>query len=148
MDSIIPIYQDVKPTAKAPPRGTLADLLASIIAALAGATALGYSVLFFTRFLENDTHLWGIISAFILCFGVGAFGFVPAALTAFIGFRAHKKGTVFKETLWALFLILPWLGLSFILVFISDLAKIYAISLFATTALLTIWAGISILRLR
>jgi len=115
---------------------------------LAGATALGYSVLFFTRFLENDTHLWGIISAFILCFGVGAFGFVPAGLTAFIGLRAHKKGTVLKETLWALFLILPWLGLSFILVFISDLAKIYALSLFATTALLTIWVGISILRLR
>jgi len=152
MERIVPIYDDVyEPLSRdeiPAARGTLADLLASMISALASLTALGYSILFFTRFLENDSHLWGIIAAFILCFGVGAFGFVPAGFNALIAFRAYKNGAKVKELLWALGLILPWACLSAVLVFISDLPKIYALVVFVTAILLLAWAVISLLKAR
>jgi len=125
MERIVPIYDAKESVEKSAYRGTLADLLAGLISALAGAIAFGYSVLFFTRFLENDSHLWGVISAFILCFGVGAFGFVPAALNA-----------------------VPWFLFSLILVFVSDLPKIYAIPILLTAALFLFWALVSLWRSR
>lgn len=128
------------------PGGTLADLLASILAGLAGLSALGYSVLFFTRFLENDTHLWGIFSAFILCFGLGAFAYIPAALTSWLGWRAYKRGRIVRDLRWSLFLTLPWAALSLVLVFVSDLPKIYSLPILIVTALLTLWAVISLWR--
>ena len=65
---ITPIYSEQKPSSKKAvisAKGTLADLVAGILSIVLGAAALGYSILFFTRFLENDSHLWGVISAFI-----------------------------------------------------------------------------------
>ena len=72
-------------------RGTLADLTACIIAALTTFTALAYSALFFSRFLENDTHIWGVVSAFLLCFGAGAFGYIPAGITSMIAWKAYRN---------------------------------------------------------
>lgn len=148
MERIVPIYDAKENVEKSVYRGTLADLLAGIISALVAVIAFGYSVLFFTRFLENDSHLWGIISAFILCFGVGAFGFVPAGLNAIIAVKAFKKGTNVKHMMWALMLILPWFLLSLILVFISDLPKTYAIPIFLTATLLLFWSIVSVWRSR
>ena len=148
MERIVPIYDDKENVEKSVYRGTLADLLAGIISALVAVIAFGYSVLFFTRFLENDSHLWGIISAFMLCFGVGAFGFVPAGLNAIIAVKAFKKGTNVKHMMWALMLILPWFLLSLILVFISDLPKTYAIPIFLTATLLLFWSIVSVWRSR
>jgi len=128
--------------------GTLADLVASILSGLVAIVSLGYSILFFTRFLENDTHLWGIISAFILCFGVGAFAYIPAGITSVIAWRAYKTGASKTRCLWALFFVLPWFMLSLCLVFISDLSKIYAILICVTAALLLAWAVISWLQAR
>ena len=148
MERIVPIYDAKENVEKSVYRGTFADLLAGIISALVAVIAFGYSVLFFTRFLENDSHLWGIISAFILCFGVGAFGFVPAGLNAIIALKAYKQGTNVKHMIWALLLIVPWFLLSLILVFISDLPKIYAIPVFLTATLLLFWALVSVWRSR
>jgi len=148
MERIVPIYDAKESVEKSAYRGTLADLLAGLISALAGAIAFGYSVLFFTRFLENDSHLWGVISAFILCFGVGAFGFVPAALNAVIALKAYKQGTNTKHLIWALALIVPWFLFSLILVFVSDLPKIYAIPILLTAALFLFWALVSLWRSR
>lgn len=156
MERIVPIYDESQSTLKvktegSPARGmlnggTLADLLACILSAVGGFTALGYSILFFTRFLENDTHLWGIFSAFILCFGLGAFAYIPAALTSWLGWRAHKRGRIVRDLRWALFLTLPWAVLSLVLVFVSDLPKIYSLPVLILTALLTLWAAFSLLR--
>ena len=163
MERIVPIYDDTrrrgpkpakaesntKPSkSKTIAKGTLADLLAGLLSGLAALVAFGYSLLFFTRFLENDTHLWGIISAFILCFGVGAFGYVPAAINAVIAFKDYKNGSDTKNLIWSLVLTLPWFILSLILVFISDMPKIYAIPIFITATLLLGWTTVSLSRTR
>ena len=145
MERIVPIYDNSEtPPDKIPVGGTLADLIVCILSALAGVIALGYSCLFFLRFLENDTHLWGVLSAFIFCFGVGAFAYVPAALMSLIGWRAHKKGRIGRDLMWALTLTLPWLLLSIILVFVSDLQKIYSVPLLILTVILLIWTVMSL----
>jgi len=143
MEPIVPIVEITKPTPSTA-RGTLADLIASILAALAAVMAFGYSALFFSRFLENDTHLWGVASAFLLCFGVGAFGYIPAAIISFIARRSHKNGAHKKPLLWALIVLIPWLILALILTFVSDMPKIYSIPTLITVLLLTAWVLISL----
>ena len=145
MEPIVPI-NDTKPIFAR--RGTPADLIAAILAGLAAISALGYSLYYFTRFLENDSQFWGTVSAFLLCFGVGALGFIPAAFISRIAWRAHKNGATRKGLLWAMVLLVPWLGLSLILVFISALPLLYSLLILAISALLTVWAGLSLHRYR
>ena len=145
MDPIVPIVETK--TAPSPARGTLADLIACGLAALAALTAFGYSVLFFLRFLENDTHLSGVLSAFLLCFGVGAFGYVPSGIISLIAWKAHKKGATKTALLWSMCLLMPWVILALILTFVSDMPKIYSLAILMSVALLTIWALISLLNL-
>ena len=152
MERIVPIYDQSMTDSKTISdiisqegiRGTLADLLASLLSGMAGVVALGYSLLFFTRFLENDTHLWGIISAFILCFGLGAFGYIPAAWNSLIAYKMYKRGSNMKSLMLSLVLSVPWFLLSLVLLFVSDLPKIYALPVFITSALLLGWALITV----
>lgn len=146
MEPSVPINETAKPRRSAA-RGTLADSLACIISGAAALVALTYSALFFSRFLENDSHLWGVISAFLLCFGVGAFGYIPAALNSLLAWKAHKNGANKTGLLWSLLLIVPWLGLALTLVFVSDMPKIYSLPSLITAALLAAWALISLLNL-
>jgi len=142
MEPIVPIVE-TKPAAS-PARGSLADLIACLLAALAAVTAFAYSAIFFSRFLENDTHPWGIQSAFLLCFGVGGFAYIPAAIISLIAWQSHKKGAVIRALLWALILLIPWLILALILTFISDMPKIYSLPILITVILLTSWVLISL----
>lgn len=146
MEPIVPI---VEPKASASPaRGTLADLLACIIAGLATISALAYSALFFSRFLENDTHIWGVVSAFLLCFGVGAFGYIPAGLTSHIAWKAYKRGATKRGLMIALIMIAPWVMLSLILLLVSDMPKIYSFPIAIIVILLAAWALISLRRFK
>ena len=142
MDPIVPII-DPKPTAP-PVRGTLADLIACVIASFATLIALAYSALFFSRFLENDTHIWGVASAFLLCFGVGAFGYIPAGLTGRIAWKAYKGGAERRGLMVAIILIGPWIILSFALLFVSDMSELYSLPIVITVSLLAAWALISL----
>lgn len=143
MEPVVPIVKTSKP-APSPARGALADLIASVIAGLAAIAAFGFSVLFFSRFLENDTHPWGIFSAFLLCFGVGAFGYIPAGLISLIAWRAHKRGATQRGLLLCIILILPWIALSLALLIVSDLPKFYSAPILITVLLLTAWVLISL----
>ena len=142
MDPVVPIIE-AKPTAS-PARGTVADLIACIIASLSALIALAYSVLFFSRFLENDTHIWGVISAFLLCFGVGAFGYIPAGLTGRIAWKAYKGGAERRSLIVAIILIVPWIILSLALLFVSDMSKFYSLPIVITVSLLAAWALVSL----
>jgi len=145
MEPVIPIHQ-TKPSPVW--YGTLADLLASLLAGLGTLTALGYSLYYFTRFLENDSHFWGIISAFLLCFGLGAFGYIPAAIVSRIAWNARKNGAQRKPLIWALILLIPWICLSFIFVFMSGLPLLYSLPILVIVLLLTLWGMISLSRLK
>jgi len=142
MEPIVPIVEP-KPIAT-PSRGTAADLIACIIAGLAACVALAYSALFFSAFLENDTHIWGIVSAFLLCFGVGAFAYIPAGITSHIAWKAYKSGVTKRGLITALILILPWIILSLALIFVSDMSKLYSLAILITVMLLAAWALISL----
>ena len=131
-------------TTTLPARGTLADLIACIIACFATLTTLAYSALFFSRFLENDTHIWGVLSAFLLCFGVGALGYIPAGLTGRIAWRAYKGGAKQRSLIVAIILIVPWIILSLALLFVSDMSKLYSLPIVITVSLLAAWALISL----
>lgn len=144
MEPIVPVTKAVKPATASLARGTLADLIVSIWLAAAALIALGYSVLFFSRFLENDTHFWGILSAFLLCFGVGGFAYVPAGLTSLIAWRSHKNGATQRGLLVSLTMLLPWMVLSVVMVFVSDLPKIYSLPILTTVLILTAWTLISL----
>jgi len=143
MEPIVPIVKTAKPALTAA-RGTWADLIASIIAAIAALLAFGYSALFFSRFLENDTHLWGILSAFLLCFGVGAFAYIPSGLTSLIAWRSYKNGATQRGLITSIVVILPWIVLSAALLFVSDLPRLYSLPILITVALLTAWSLISL----
>ena len=148
MEPVIPIVKKAKPASGPIARGTLADLIASLLAAAAALIAFGYSACFFSRFLENDTHLWGVLSAFLLCFGVGAFAYVPAGLTSIIAWRSHKHGAAKPGLYITIIAALPWLILSSALVFVSDLPKVYSLPIFITVLILTAWALITLYRHR
>jgi len=147
MEPVVPIIETRKPS-PSPRRGSPADLIACVIASLTAIIAFAYSTLFFSRFLENDTHLWGVISAFLLCFGVGAFGYTPAALTSLIAWKAHKQGATKKSLLWAALLLFPWFVLAVILTFISDMPKLYSVPILMIVTLLIGWALISLRKIK
>ncbi len=142
MEPIVPIVEPK--TAASPARGTLADLMACIIASLITLTALAYSILFFSRFLENDTHIWGVVSAFLLCFGVGAFGYIPAGITSQIAWKAYKGGSTKYGLIVAIILLVPWIILSLTLLLVSDMSKIYSFPILIAVTLLAAWALISL----
>ena len=142
MEPIVPIVEP-KP-AVTPARGTLADIITCIIAGLVACVALAYSALFFSGFLENDTHIWGIVSAFLLCFGVGAFGYIPAGITSHIAWKAYKGGAARRGLIVVFILLVPWICLSFALLLVSDMPKIYSITMLITVTLLTAWTLISL----
>ena len=148
MDPIIPYSRPNQNARVKSARGTTADLIAAIISAAAALIAFGFSLYFFAGFLENDTHLWGVVSAFILCFGVGAFGYVPAGLVVLIAGGAYKNGACRRKLIWAMLMIMPWLALSLILFFISDLSPFYSAPIMIAVILLIIWAVISLWRLK
>lgn len=145
MEPIVPIIEPIQAkTQTLPARGTLADLTACIIAALAGLVAFGYAVFFFLNFLENDTYIWGLVSAFLFCFGIGAFGYIPAAIISFIGWTAYKQGASPRPLKGALLLTIPWLILTLVLTFVSDMPKIYSLTAMITVLILSAWALVSL----
>jgi len=146
MDPIVPIVE-TKPIISQV-RGTLADVIACGIAALTALAAFGYSALFFSRFLENDTHLWGIVSAFLLCFGVGAFAYIPATLTSLIAWKSYRDGATQRGLAITLILLFPWIVLSLALVFVSDMPKIYSLPVLIAVLLLSAWALISLRKIK
>jgi len=143
METIVPIIKTGQPRSFRA-RGTPADIIAASLSAAAALTAFLYAPFFFMGFLENDTHLWGVTSAFLLCFGVGAFAYVPAIITARIAWRAHKNGATNTDLIIAIWLLIPWVILALILTFVSDMPKIYSVSILITVLLLTAWALISL----
>ncbi len=142
MEPIIPISGSAPE--KSPRQGTAADLVAAYISGAAALAAFGGSVYAFWRFLENDTQIWGTLSAFILCFGIGALAYIPAAIIGRIAVRAHRSGTSRRRLIGVLALLFPWLVLSLLCLILSPLPKIYSAASLIITALLGFWASYSL----
>lgn len=145
MDPIIPIEQpSSKPSQALRARGARADQLAAYLAFASAFLALCVCAYFWARFLENDENNWGMVSAFFLCFGGGAFAYIPAWLTGKIAFKSYKEGADKKRYRLALCLIVPWAVLALTFVAFSAMALIYSLPILAITFMLVFWAGYSL----
>ena len=147
MDPIVPIEPDTKPRPERAPRGARADQLAAYLAFASALLAFCSCAYLFARFLENDDHSWGSVSAFIFCFGGGAFAYIPAWLTGKIALKSYKDGPRKKAYQLALFLVVPWFLLALILLFFSPLATLYSLIIAFITLLLVSWASYSLYKI-
>ena len=147
MDPIIPIEPEAKPRPKRSPRGSRADQLVAYLAFASALLAFCSSAYLFARFLENDDNSWGSLSAFLFCFGGGAFAYVPAWLTGKIALKSYKQGPRRKAYQLALFLVVPWFLLAFALLFFSPLAALYSLAIALITLVLIFWASYSLYKI-
>lgn len=135
----------VKPKAvKKAAKGRLADLVATGLSLLAALLALMTSALFFLGFAMNSGGSGELISAFLFSALLGAFAIGPSLIIARLAFRGYKKGLTRRSAAMCLFLSLPWVALSLIVLtqaplpaYISGLALLLA-------SLLCLWAIISL----
>ena len=147
MDPIIPIEPEAKPRPELAPRGSRADRLVAYLAFASALLAFCSSAYLFARFLENDDNSWGSLSAFLFCFGGGAFAYVPAWLTGKIALKSYKQGPRRKAYQLALFLVVPWFLLAFALLFFSPLAALYSLAIALITLVLIFWASYSLYKI-
>jgi len=140
-DEIFPIVAD----RKLPIKGRLADKLAVILTLTALGLSLLLSGLFFAGFVANDYHIFAITSALTLTVLLGGFAIVPLIIISVLAAKSYRQGGTKKVYLWALFLILPWLGLSILCLIYTPLPIWMSVAAALIASLLTLWASVSLL---
>lgn len=141
-DNIAPIIPpDIAPR----PLGRRADQLAMGLAALGAALSVIAAAWFFLGFAENDTRPEHLTSALVLTLGLFGFAIVPFACTAWLARCAYASGTRRAHLFWALFLMLPWIGLGLIAVFYTPLPVFVGLIMAGLAALLSLWAAVSLI---
>jgi len=140
-NSVTPIFSPQAPT---PPLGRRADLLAMSLAALGAGLSLISAIWFFLGFAENDTRPEHLTSALVLTLLLFAFAILPFACTAWLARRAYAKGTRRAHLFWALFLMLPWIGLGVIAAVYTPLPGFVGLIMAGLAALLSLWAVVSL----
>ncbi len=134
-----------KPKAvKQTPKGRMADLLATGLSLFASLLAFITSALFFLGFVMNSGGSGELISAFLFSALLGAFAIGPSLIIARLAFRGYKNGLTRRAAAMCIFLSLPWIVLSLVVLtqaplpaYISGLALLLA-------SLLCLWAIISL----
>ena len=87
-------------------------LVLSVVLAI---TALIASAIGFAGFAENDQNFTHLLSAFALCFGIGALAYVPLSIIAVYARKAVWRPLPKIRAIIVLLLILPWLFLCYYL---------------------------------
>lgn len=87
-------------------------LVLSVVLAIAALIA---SAVGFAGFAENDQNFTHLLSAFALCFGVGALAYVPLSIIAVYARQAVWMPLSKIRAIIVLLLILPWFFLCFYL---------------------------------
>jgi len=84
------------------------SFLLSWLAIFVGVACVIISGYMFYRFAENDVGFKVLLSAFALCFGVGALAYIPLFLIAKL-IRAGRMRPAKGQVFWTLALSVPWL---------------------------------------
>jgi small-conductance mechanosensitive channel len=129
---------------KAAPLGRRADLMASILGYIGALLSVVSAIWFFSGFAENDTRPEHLTSAFFLTLGLFAFAVLPFFIVARFARQANRDGTKPAHLFWALFLMLPWIGLGLTTIFYTPLPLFVGIIMTGLAALLSLWAGVSL----
>ena len=99
----------LKPSSSKPKgsRGAGSFLLSWLALAAGWACVIGSGYMFYL-FAENDFGVKVLLSAFALCFGVGALGFIPLFIIARL-IKNSRKLLRKNQAYWGLALSVPWL---------------------------------------
>jgi len=109
------------------------SIILAVIAIL--ASAIG-----FAGFAENDQAIGHLVSAFLLCFGIGALAFGPLGIIAYFARRAIWKPMPSIRAVITLVFLLPWLPLGYYLIRLEGAMRIFGIIAVLATIFIGIWA--------
>ena len=126
------------------PRGRPADRIAAGVALVALVLSALGTLWFFLGFFENDPEFRASSSAFLLSLGLGAFAIIPSAVVMRLAWAAYRRGFSLAYGLWGLVLMAPWVVLGFILLRRSPLPWWGPAVALLLSALLCLWAIISL----
>jgi hypothetical protein len=116
------------------------SLLIIGLTVLTGLAALAASLYFFLGFAENDSQPGVLLSAFLLCFGVGALGYIPMFWIATIAYRVRRNGRSRSALILTLALIIPWVIFAIILLATGWPLALFGAGLAALSTLILTWA--------
>ncbi len=108
-----------------------------LILAIVSVIASGWA---FIGFAENDTGFMHLLSAFLLCFGIGALAYGPLGLTAYFAKKAIYKPMPRLRAIIVILLAWPWLPFAFILAKVSQYGLFAGILAAFTAILIILWA--------
>lgn len=94
----------------------------------------------FAGFAENDQNATHLLSAFALCFGIGALLLGPMALIAFYAKHAIHQPLPRLRAFIVILLMLPWFGLGYYIYGIGDSWKVIALCGSLAALFIVIWA--------
>lgn len=100
---------------------------------------MGLAIYFFTGFVASGQGWQNLLSAFLLCMGVGLLLSLPLFAISYLA-RRTRQGRYSRRGLWlGLALILPWLIVSLFFLAHSALPFRYGGVLFLVSLVLTAW---------
>ena len=123
------------------------DRVAATVAAFALLGSVAGTIWFFAGFLENDTEFRASSSAFLLSMGLGAFAIVPSALVLKLALGAWRRGFRMGDGWWTLAMMLPWVGLSVVVLARAPLPGWAGALALLLSGLLSLWAAVSLVQL-
>lgn len=120
------------------------DLYSQLVFGLAvilGIAAILASAVAFAGFAENDTGIVHLLSAFLLCFGIGALAFGPLGLIAIYARKAVTKPMTRSRAWIVILLILPWFPLCYFLWPLGDIIRYLAVVTALSGLFFLAWAA-------
>lgn len=114
----------------------------------AALISLVASLWFFIGFLENDTGLWHVLSAFFMSMGIGALAFVPALWVSRLARLTVEHGAQARTGFLVILLAMPWGGVGSLLLRLSGIWYVLGLAILALVTLINIWAFVTIMRAR
>ena len=116
------------------------DGLFFIIAAASACLSFGFAAYFFYGFTQTDQGFWTLVSAFGLCFGVGALAYVPCGIIAGIARRSASGTASRKAFAFAMLILMPWICVSLVFIGASALPKRYGFAALFLSIAFSLWA--------
>ena len=128
-----------RPTKDSGPKPRVGSFLLSWLAVITGAACVIASGYMFYRFAENDFGVAVLLSAFALCFGVGALAYGPLFIMARLISNGRKNPTK-RQALWVLAFSIPWLIAGEILITYPNSMRYLGIFAIGLSVLFILWA--------
>lgn len=118
-----------------------------IAAGFAVLAALGLSAYFFTGFIGDGRTPLGIFQAFLLCFGTGAFIYLPSLCVFFMARHVRSFGSKTRIGIASILISLPLWGFGAVGLIIQHAFWLYALPVMALGLAILFW-GAAVLRTR